>query len=70
MTIETLGLTFHSESEAEARAAAVAWGEAEPNVESLEILAAVRSPAGTRWTVTVTLETREHGPADQGSLGL
>jgi hypothetical protein len=67
MTIEALDLNFRSETEAEARAAAIAWGKAEPNVESLEILAAVRSPAGTYWTVTVTLETREK---QQIGLGL
>lgn len=69
MIIEALGLTFHSETEAEARAAAIAWGDAEPNVASLVILAAVRSPAGTRWTVTVKLETREK-QTDQIGLGL
>ena len=69
---ETIGLAFgHAHSEQEARAAADAWGAAEPNVASMVIESVTLSPAGTRWTVVVTVTAPESAETvEQMGLGL
>ena len=55
---ETLDLAFHAAHTDDARDQAVAWGQAEPNIESLTV-GAIRRPFPERHTwyqVTVTVE--------------
>jgi len=62
----TLELAFRAQTEDDARAQAVAWGAAEPNVAVLAIDAIWRGE-GTMYFVTVTITLREQA---QGRLGL
>lgn len=66
---ETLDLAFHAVHADDARAQALAWGQAEPNIESLKV-GAIRRPFPDRhtwWQVTVTVEWRSR---DQQQLNI
>jgi len=64
----TLELAFRAETEDDARAQAVAWGAADPNVAVL-VIDAIWLVKGTmeQYVVTVTITLREQA---QGRLGL
>jgi hypothetical protein len=63
----TLDLAFPAETEDDARAQAVAWGAAEPNVAVLAI-DAIRLRPGTAaiYVVTVTIALREQAQVPLG----
>jgi len=63
----TLDLAFRAETEDDARAQAVAWGAAEPNVAVLVVDAIRLRLPDAIYVVTVTITLREQA---QGRLGL